>query len=397
MRDPRYELLAKRLLGHSVALRRGERVLFDLFDIPDEMASALVRETQRIGGYPYVSIRRGRVERELALGADESGLSALADAELHRMRQMQAYIAIRGSHNITEMSDVPAAKSKLVSRVMRPVTDYRVNHTRWCVLRWPTPSMAQQAGMSTEAFEDFYFDVCTMDYSLFKKGMAALARMMTAADEVRIEGPGTSLRFSLKGIPAIPCGGSHNIPDGEVFSCPVKNSVEGYVTFNTPTIYQGHALDNVRLEFSKGRIVRATGSDTARVNAILDSDEGARFIGEFALGFNPFIKRPMRDILFDEKIAGSFHFTPGQAYESADNGNRSQIHWDLVCIQTPEYGGGTIHFDGKLIRKDGLFVPPQLQPLNPENLLKEARAAEKPSGASSGKGKSGPAKRRGAA
>ncbi len=376
MSDPRYELLAKRLLSHSVSLRRGDSILFDLFDIPDEMACALISETSRRGGYPFLNLRRGRIDRKLLLGMDEDALSIAADVELYRMKKMQAYIAIRGSHNITEMSDVPTAKSKLVAQMMRPVTDYRVNHTRWCVLRWPTPSMAQQAGMSTEAFEDFFFEVSTMDYSLFNKGMAALVRMMSAAEEVHIEGPGTDLRFSLAGIPAVGCGGAHNIPDGEVFSCPVKTSVEGYVTFNTPTIYQGHALDNVRLEFSKGRIVQASGSDSEKVNSILDSDEGARFIGEFALGFNPFIRRPMRDILFDEKIAGSFHFTPGQAYESADNGNRSQVHWDLVCIQTPEYGGGTIRFDGKLIRKDGLFTHPSLEVLNPKNLLAAAAARE---------------------
>lgn len=378
MPDPRYDLLAKRLLSHSVALRAGENILFELFDIPDEMASALVRESLARGAAPFVSIRRGRLDRELLLGLGEAALGAAAEVELFRMKKMHAYVAIRGSQNITEMSDVPAEKSRLAARMARPVTDYRVNHTRWCVLRWPTPSMAQLAGMSTAAFEDFFFDVCTMDYSLFRKGMAALARMMAAADEVRIEGPGTDLRFSLKGIPAVPCGGSHNIPDGEVFSCPVRNSVEGHVTFNAPTIYQGRAFDNVRLEFKKGRIVGADGSDPAGINAILDSDEGARHIGEFALGFNPLIRRPIRDILFDEKIAGSFHFTPGQAYESADNGNRSQVHWDLVCIQTPEYGGGTIHFDGKLIRKDGLFVPPALQALNPDRLLE---AMGKPAGA----------------
>src|SRR5438094_499234 len=179
---------------------------------------------------------------------------------------------------------------------------------------------------------------------------------MDETDLVAIKGPGIDLRFSIKDIPAIICGGNHNIPDGEVFTCPVKNSVQGFVTFNAPTIYQGTAFDNVRLEFRDGKIVNATANQTEKLNAILDSDAGARYIGEFSLAFNPFIREPMRDILFDEKISGSFHFTPGQAYEQADNGNRSQVHWDMVCIQRPEYGGGTIHFDGKLIRRDGLFV-----------------------------------------
>jgi aminopeptidase len=223
--------------------------------------------------------------------------------------------------------------------------------------------------MSTEAFEDFYFRVCTLDYRRMAPGMRALARLMERTDRVHIKGPGTDLRFSIKGIGARECGGLRNIPDGEVFSCPVIDSVEGHVQYNAPTVYLGSSFDGIRLAFRRGRIVEATGSDTRRLNEILDSDEGARRIGEFALGFNPHIRRPIRDILFDEKIAGSFHFTPGQAYEGVGNGNHSQVHWDMVCIQTPEHGGGEVWFDGKLVRKDGLFVPRALRALNPEALL----------------------------
>jgi aminopeptidase len=284
---------------------------------------------------------------------------------------MDAYIAVRGAENICEASDVPSTQMQLVAKKIKPVLDHRVKKTRWCVLRWPSPSMAQQAGMSTEQFEDFYFNVCTLDYSRMELGMRALKELMDATDLVEIQGPEIDLRFSIKDIPAITCGGTHNIPDGEVFTCPVKNSVQGYVSFNAPTIYQGTAFDNIRLEFKDGKVVGATGSNTKRLNEILDSDVGARYIGEFSLAFNPHILHPMRDILFDEKISGSFHFTPGQAYEGADNGNRSQVHWDMVNIQRPDYGGGTIHFDGKLIRRDGLFMPKPLQSLNPEQLLKQ--------------------------
>ena len=254
-------------------------------------------------------------------------------------------------------------------RAMKAVLDYRVNKTKWVILRWPTPSMAQQAMMSTESFEDFFFRVCTQDYSRMTEGMAALEALMTATDRVELKGPNTDLRFSIKGIGAVACGGRHNIPDGEVFSCPVKDSVEGEITYNAPTVYQGTSFDNIHLRFEKGKIVHADGTNAGRLNEILDSDAGARYIGEFAIGFNPHILEPMRDILFDEKIAGSFHFTPGQAYEEADNGNRSQVHWDMVQIQRPEYGGGEIWFDGELIRKDGLFVKDELKKLNPEYLL----------------------------
>ena len=229
--------------------------------------------------------------------------------------------------------------------------------------------MAQQAGMSTEQFENFFFDVCTLDYSKMQPGMKALSEWMNKTDRVEIKGPGTNLNLSITGIPALPCGGRHNIPDGEVYTAPVRKSVQGHITYNAPTIYQGTPFDSIRLEFKDGKIIDATANNTKRINEILDSDPGARYVGEFALGFNPHILHPMRDILFDEKISGSFHFTPGQAYEQADNGNRSQVHWDMVCIQRDDYGGGTIHFDGKLIRENGRFVPKALQALNPENLV----------------------------
>jgi aminopeptidase len=286
---------------------------------------------------------------------------------------MDAYIALRGSNNITELSDVPVDKMQLVAKKMRPVTDQRVKKTKWVVLRWPTPSMAQLAGMSTEAFENFYFDVCTLDYRKLQPGMKALKALMEKTNRVGIKGPGTDLRFSIKGISSVICGGDRNIPDGEVFTAPIKDSVQGHIAFNAPTIYQSIGFDGIRLEFRDGRIIDAKGNQTEKLNKILDSDAGARYIGEFSLAFNPYILEPMRDILFDEKIAGSFHFTPGQAYEEADNGNRSQVHWDMVNIQRPDYGGGEIYFDGKLIRRDGEFLPKQLRSLNRSHFVKRKR------------------------
>jgi aminopeptidase len=256
----------------------------------------------------------------------------------------------------------------MYSRVIRPVLNHRVNKTNWCVLRWPTPSMAQAAGMSTEAFENLYFDVCTMNYKKMAKAMVPLEKRMSRADRVHLKAPGTDLKFSIKGIGAKMCKGDRNIPDGEVFSCPVKDSVNGVIQFNTPTLYSGTKFENVRLEFKDGKIIGATANNTKRLNEILDTDAGARYVGEFSLGFNPYILSPMCDILFDEKIAGSFHFTPGQAYEECDNGNRSAVHWDMVLIQRPEWGGGEIWFDNELIRKNGVFLPKDLKPLNPANL-----------------------------
>jgi aminopeptidase len=364
MHDPRFDKLAKLLVEYSTRLKRNETVLIEAFDVPDEMTIALVRAARNVGAIPFTQIQHARVSRELALKASERQLNLIAIHELARMKKMDAYIGMRGSNNITELSDVPVEQMKLLAKKMRPVQDQRVKKTKWVVLRWPNPSMAQLAGMSTEAFEDFYFDVCTLDYKKLQPGMKALKALMEKTDRVEVKGPGTDLRFSIKGISAVVCGGDRNIPDGEVFSCPVKDSVQGHVTFNAPTIYQSIAFDSIRLEFRDGKIVEATSNQTDKLNKILDSDPGARYIGEFSLGFNPRVLEPMRDILFDEKIAGSFHFTPGQAYEEADNGNRSQVHWDMVNIQRPDYGGGEIYFDGKLIRRDGEFLAKQLRSLN---------------------------------
>ena len=365
MRDPRITQLAKNLITHSVELQAGERILIDLYDTPAEMGVALVQAVRAVGGVPYVTVQDARITRELQLGATDGQYEVLSAAQLEFMQRMQAYIAIRGSHNITESADVPADRMKLVAAKMRPVTDHRVKRTKWCVLRYPNASMAQLAGMSTEAFEDFYFRVCLLDYAALRPSMQALQDLMDRTKAVRVVGPGTDLRFSVEGISSEYCGGSKNIPDGECFTAPVKDSVEGVLSYNAPSIYQGIAFDQVRFEFERGKIVKATANNTEALNRILDADAGARYIGEFALGFNREIMQPMRDILFDEKIAGSFHFTPGQAYEGGtDNGNVSQVHWDLVCIQRPEYGGGEIWFDGELVRKDGQFLAAELRGLN---------------------------------
>jgi aminopeptidase len=369
MHDLRFDKLANLLVEYSTRLKRNETVLIEAFDVPDEMPIALIRAIRKAGAIPFVQIHRARISRALTLGASDRQLKLMATHELARMRKMDAYIAVRGSNNVTELSDVPAKQMQLMAKRMRPVQDQRVKKTKWVVLRWPTPSMAQLAGMSTEAFEDFYFEVCTLDYRKLQPGMKALKALMERTDRVEINGAGTDVRFSIKGIPAVICGGDRNIPDGEVFSCPVKNSVQGCVTFNAPSIYQSTGFDGIRLEFRDGKIVDATSNHTEKLNKILDSDAGARYLGEFSLGFNPHVLQPMRDILFDEKIAGSFHLTPGQAYEEADNGNRSQVHWDMVNIQRPDYGGGEIYFDGKLIRRDGEFLPKQLRSLNRNHLV----------------------------
>lgn len=371
MTDPRIRQLAHNLIHFSCALQPGEKVLIEATGEVQALTCALVAEAYGAGAVPFVWNNRPEVTRELALGAtvEQQKLRAQVDGAL--MDAMQAYIGLRGGANNSEMSDVPADKlAILAAHYSEPVhSKIRVPKTKWVVLRYPTPGMAQQASMSTAAFEDYYFQVCNLDYSKMDKAMDGLKALMERTDRVRITGPATDLRFSIKGLPAIKCAGHMNIPDGEIFTAPVKDSVEGTIRYNTPSVMEGFTYENITLTFKNGRIVEATCNDNSRINAVFDRDAGARYVGEFAIGVNPYITFPMKDTLFDEKIAGSFHFTPGRCYDECNNGNESVIHWDLVCMQTLEMGGGEMYFDDVLIRKDGRFVLPELLDLNPENLI----------------------------
>lgn len=368
--DPRINKLAKVLVNYSCDIQKGEKVLISSTGTSSKnLVRQIIKEVYSAGAYPYYDIKDSAIAREIVMGCEESQLEYLRDYELKQMEGMDAYIAIRAADNTSEMSDVPSEKVNLYNKTLRPVLEERVNNTKWVVLRYPNNSMAQLANTSLESFEDFYFDVCNLDYAKMSKAMDALVTLMDKTDKVRIVGPGTDLHFSIKDIPARKCDGERNIPDGEVYTAPVRDSVNGTLSYNTPSEYQGFTYENIRFEFENGKIIRAEANNTERINQLLDMDDSARYIGEFAIGVNPHILKPMKDTLFDEKIMGSFHFTPGASYDDAFNGNKSAIHWDLVCIQTPEYGGGEIYFDDVLIRKDGHFVIPELEGLNPENLI----------------------------
>jgi aminopeptidase len=367
--DNRIKKLSDVLLNHSCSLQTGDKVLISYEgDCCQSLVKQLIRDIYAGGGFPYYEIRDSSISRELLLKCQDEQLEFMKEYQLAQMRGMQAFIAIRAGNNSSELADVPAEKINLFSKTLRPVQDYRVNNTKWVVLRYPNNSMAQLANTSLESFENFYFDVCTLDYKKMDKAMSPLAELLNKTDKVRITGPGTDISFSIKGISSVKCSGERNIPDGEVYTAPVKDSVNGIISYNTPSEEQGFTFENIVFEVKDGKIVKATSNNDKRINELLDTDEGARYFGEFAIGLNPYILKPMKDTLFDEKIAGSFHLTPGAAYEDTFNGNKSAIHWDIVMIQRPEYGGGEIWFDEVLVRKDGLFVIPELLPLNPENL-----------------------------
>ncbi|MCI8585160.1 MAG: aminopeptidase [Lachnospiraceae bacterium] len=369
--DERIKTLARGLVHYSCQVKAGDKVYIHYTGASTRaLAKELVRTVYEAGGLPFIHYTDPQLQRLQIMECTKEQMELMAQVDALEMSHMDCYIAVRGSDNISELSDVPADRMALYEKYyVTPVHHkIRVPKTRWVVLRYPNDAMAQLSGTSTEAFEDFYFRVCNLDYSRMEAAMKPLVELMERTDRVRIKGPGTDLTFSIKGIPAIPCAGRMNIPDGEVFTAPVRDSVNGVLSYNTPSVFQGFTYENIRLTFRDGKIVEATANNTERITRVFDTDEGARYVGEFAIGVNPYVLEPMKDTLFDEKIMGSIHFTPGNCYDEAPNGNVSSIHWDLVLIQRPEYGGGEIYFDDVLIRKDGEFVLTELKGLNPEGL-----------------------------
>ncbi len=369
--DERIKKLAYNLVHYSCRLEKGEKVLINCNGVhPIPLVKEIIKETYAVGALPFVKLGTSTIERQLLMGATEEQQNLLAENDAALMKQMDAFIGVRGEDNLYELSDVPQEKLEMQTRLYSDPVHHqiRVPHTKWVVLRYPVHAMAQSAHSSLEAFEDFYFNVCNLDYSKMSNAMESLVTLMNKTDKVRLVARNTDLTFSIKDIPAIKCAGGSNIPDGEVYTAPVKDSVNGVITYNTPSEYNSFTFENVKLTFKDGKIIDCDGNDKERLLRIFNTDEGARYVGEFAIGVNPYILKPMNNILFDEKIMGSIHFTPGNCYDNAPNGNKSAIHWDLVLIMTPEFGGGEIYFDNVLIRKDGRFVLPELDCLNPENL-----------------------------
>ena len=365
MKDPRWTKLADTLVNYSCAVKPGEKVMVESKgDATVDLTKEVVAEVAKAGGIPFWFHNDEEVERRWVMHASEEQMKAFGRMHLKLMKDMACYISVRGANNAFTLGDVPEQQRQWYKKhFYKPVhLEERVKRTRWVVLRYPNFAMAQLAETSREAFEDFYFSVCNVDYRKMSKAMDPLVALMNKTDRVHIVGPGTDLEFSIKNIPAVKCHGDRNIPDGEVYTAPVRNSINGEITYNTPSMYESVVYNNIHFVFKNGKIVHADcDGDSAKLNQILDIDAGARYVGEFAFGINPNVRTPMKDTLFDEKIFGSIHLTPGQCYDEAPNGNKSAIHWDLVLIQTKEYGGGEVYLDGKLIRKNGIFVHPALK------------------------------------
>lgn len=365
MHDPRIREMAEVLVNYSTRVRKNDVVLISA---SGTACLPLVKEIYALcieKGAKYVEYEFAipEINRLFFNTAAKDQVSYFPQHKLDFMKQVTVYIGIGSAENSMVMAQADQDAMVAHAKIVRPIIDCRVKNTRWVVTRFPTHGAAQEARMSLDEYEDYLFSSCCIDWRHESRKQAKLKRLMDRTDKVRIVASDTDLSFSIKDFKSIKCDGRLNIPDGEVFTAPVRESVEGFITYNCPSVYQGKEFNNVRFEFKRGKIVKAsTTSSSEALNRILDTDEGARYIGEFAIGVNPGIRLPMRNILFDEKIFGSIHVTPGQCYDECDNGNRSAIHWDLVKILT---GDGEIWFDDILIQKDGRFVHKSLLDLNP--------------------------------
>lgn len=365
MHDPRDERLAQTMVRYSLRVQPGERVLLDFRGAATlDLLRETVREVTLAGGVPFPLVGDDSISARFLCDAKEDQVRSWGAVHDVLMKQMQCYVRVNGTDNPFDTSDIPeAAQHWEREHYMKPVhLEYRVRHTKWVVARYPTHSMAQQARMSRESFASLYYDVCTLDWDRFSRAMDPLKALMERTDRVRLTARDTDVTFSIKNIAAEKCDGSRNLPDGEVFTAPVRDSVNGVITYNAGSLYAGTSWDWIRLTFKSGRVVDVEASnDVEKLRKIFATDEGASYLGEFSFGLNPRLHRPMKDTLFDEKIYGSFHTALGQCYEGTENGNRSAIHWDLVCIQTAAYGGGNVWLDGDLVREDGHWVHPELK------------------------------------
>ncbi len=362
--------LAKQIVNYSFGVKHGERVLIQYSDCDVEFLECIQQEVYNAKAYPFFKeVNRSLLKKQL-LNGDEKLFEDMVRFDKELYSSMDCIALIGGANNIYEYSNVPSSQKSLYDKIYTQQIHFDIRcKKRWVLLRYPTSSFAQLSGMGTKEFEKYFFDVCGLDYSKMDKASKKLKALMEKTDKVKIVAPNTNLEFSIKGLPAIICSGQCNLPDGEVYTAPIKNSINGEITFNVPAMNGGFKFENIWLKFENGKVVDFNCNNNAEFERILNLDEGSRYVGEFALGINPYVTKSMNDILFDEKMCGSLHMALGCSYDDCDNTNKSVLHWDLILNQTDSFGGGEIWFDNVKIRENGVFILPELVDLNPENLL----------------------------
>ncbi|MBI5971334.1 MAG: aminopeptidase [Deltaproteobacteria bacterium] len=355
MSDPRVEKLAKILVRHSARVKKGDRVLISA---SSELAKPLVlevyKEVMKAGAHPTASIAFEETSNIFYDYANDDQIRNFPKTKLFEAKNIDCAITIRAASNKKALSNVDPKRIAARSKVIRPISEVIVNETRWVLCNFPTNALAQEADMSLEEYERFLYNATNIDWMAVRRKEEKLKNAMDRAKEIHIVGKDTDLKISIKGRKAIPCCGERNMPDGEVFLSPVEDSAEGHIFYEMPAIYQGREVTGIRLRFSKGRVVDAVADKNEKfLITMLDTDKGARYLGEVGIGVNYGIQKFSKDILFDEKIGGTVHLAVGRSYEEAGGKNVSAIHWDMIKDLRK---GGAILLDGRTIQKNGKFL-----------------------------------------
>ena len=362
--------LANKLVNYSCKVKPNEKVLMSYSDCPDSIIEHLIEEIKKAKGIPLIFRLDKTIKRRLLLNSNEDWFNYYKEIVTPIMSSADAVILIGGSHNDFELSDISAETFSNYSKIYVEPIHFKIRCSKkWVLLRYPTPSFAQSSGISSESFEEFFYKVCTLDYESLDKKMDNLKNLMENTDKVRIVTPTTDLTFSIKDMPAIKCSGQCNIPDGEIYTAPIKDSVNGHIEFNVPAIDNGMEFNKIKLVFENGKIIDFDCNNKEAFEEILNTDSGSRYLGEFAFGLNPYCTEARKDILFDEKMISSIHLAIGSSYEDCFNGNISAVHLDLIQSHIESLGGGKIYFDDGLIYENGYFIYPNLVDLNPKKLL----------------------------
>lgn len=366
MKDPRLEKLADVLVNYSVEVRPGDKILIQ----GDTLAEPLIKEVYvkalQAGGFPLVLPQLPGVDELLYRHANDEQLQHVPEPVKLIISSYDVRIFISGESNTKALTSVDPAKMTLRRQAQRELMETFMRRSasgefRWVVTLFPTQACAQGAEMSLAEYEDFVLDACMPDqddpigyWQRFSARQQKIVEWFKGKERVHVVGPDTDLRLSIAGRTFVNADGHANMPSGEVFTGPVEDSIEGHVAFTYPAIYAGHEVAGVRLWFEKGKVIRATAEKNEEfLLATLDTDEGSRYVGEFAVGTNEGIKRFTGEILFDEKIGGSFHMALGAGYPETGSVNQSSIHWDMICDLRED---GEIIVDDELLYKNGEFV-----------------------------------------
>jgi len=355
MTDPRTTRLADILVNHSLRVKRGDRVMIAA---SSELAKPLVIEAYRkvleAGGHPQTRIAFEELSGILFNEASKSQLTHFPETKLYEAENMDCFINIRAAANKRALSNVDPKRMAMRGKAMKPISEIIVNRKRWVLCNFPTNSLAQEADMSLAEYEAFLYGATNINWDGVQKRGKSLKRLLDRGRRITIVGKETEITIGIEGRKGVPCFGERNMPDGEVYVSPLEESAEGHIYFETPAIYQGSEVAGIRLTFKGGKVVEASAEkNESFLIDMLNTDRGARYLGEVGIGINYGIKSFSKDILFDEKIGGTVHLALGRSYEKAGGKNDSAIHWDIIKDLRK---GGELYIDRKLIQKNGKFL-----------------------------------------